>query len=95
MPNSEDSSVATIHPVTDEQHPRRGRPQKVINKAYLQEVAHPSRGISKKKLAGVLGIHRNTLKKKLDESGIRFKYSLIENADLDALIKAYKAKNPV
>lgn len=80
--------------MTNEQHPRRGRPRKVINEAYLREATHPSRGISKTKLAGVLGIHRNTLKKKLDELGIHLKYSSIEDAGLDVLIKAYKVKKP-
>ena len=72
----------------------RGRPQKVVNKAYLEEAAHPSRNISKTKLARALGIHRNTLKKKLDESGISFEYSSIEDVDLDTLVKAYKVKKP-
>ena len=72
----------------------QGRPQKVVNKAYLEEAAHPSRNISKTKLARALGIHRNTLKKKLDESGISFEYSSIEDVDLDTLVKAYKVKKP-
>jgi len=46
------------------------------------------------RLARVLGIHRNTLKKKLDKLGIHFKYSSIEKSDLDALVKAYKVKKP-
>ena len=94
-PASESLSIATIHPVTVERHPqRRGRPQKVVNKAYLQEATHPSRSISKTQLARVLGIHRNTLKKKMDEAGVHLKYSLIENADLDVLVRTFKAQKP-
>jgi len=88
-------SVITIHPLTTESClQRRGRPNKVINQAYLQEAAHPSRNISKTQLARALGIHRNTLKKKMDEFGIRSGYSLIEDIDLDTLIRAYKIKKP-
>jgi hypothetical protein len=80
--------------VTNEQHSRRGRPNKVINEAYLREAAHPSRNISKTRLAKALGVHRNTVKKKMDELGISFGYSSIEDADLDMLVKAYKVKKP-
>jgi len=95
IPDSEASYVAVIHPVTNEQHlRRRGRPRKVVDEAYLREAAHPSRNISKTQLARVLGIHRSTLKKNMDKFGIHFKYSSIEDADLDALVRAYKVKKP-
>ena len=81
--------------MTNEQYPRRrGRPRKVINEAYLREAAHPSRNISKTQLARTLGVHRNTIKNKMDEFGICSKYSSIEDADLDTLVKAYKVKRP-
>lgn len=73
---------------------RRGRPRKVINKEYLHEAAHPSRSISKIQLARALGIHRDTLKKKMDEFGVHFRYSSIEDMDLDTLVKAYKVQKP-
>jgi len=81
--------------VTNEQHlQQRGRPRKVVDEAYLREVAHPSRNISKTQLARVLGIHRSTLKRNMDEFGIHFEYSSIEDADLDALVRTYKVKKP-
>lgn len=95
MFGSEGISVAAIHPVTTEWHPwRRGHPRKVVDEAYLREAAHPSRNISKRKLARVLAIHQNTLKKKMDGHGINFGYSTIEDPDLDMLVKAYKARKP-
>ena len=91
---SEGTSIATIHPVTIENRQQRGCPRKVIDGAYLQEAAHSSRNISKTQLARALGIHRNTLKRKMDESGVYSGYSLIEDMDLDALVRAYKAQKP-
>ena len=92
--DSEESSVASIHPMTSERRPQRGRPCKVINEAYLREAAHPSQSISNVKLAKALGIHRCTLKKRMDELGIHRKYSAIEDGDLDLFIKDYKMKKP-
>jgi hypothetical protein len=95
MFGSENTSIAAVHPVTVERHScERGRPRKVIDAAYLREAMHPSRGISKTQLAMALGIHRNTLKKRMDESGVYYKYSSIEDRDLDALVKAYKDQKP-
>ena len=94
MPDSEGMSITIIHPVTTEQHPQRGRPSKFIDEAYLREAAHPSRKISKTRLARTLGIHRNTLKKELDRLGVHFEYSTIEDTNLDVLVKAYKVKKP-
>ena len=92
--DSEELSVASIHPMTSEHHPQWGHPCKVINEAYLWEAAHPSRSISNVKLAKALGIHRCTLKKRMDELGIHRKYSAIEDGDLDLFIKDYKMKKP-
>ena len=95
MPHSENSSVVTVHPVTIEHRPKqRGPPLKVIHKAYLQEAIHPSRNLPKTKLARVLGVHRNTLKKKMDEAGVRSEYSSIEDENLDMLVAAYKTQKP-
>jgi hypothetical protein len=87
--------VAAIQPVTIErQLQRRGRPRKIINEVYLREAIHPSHSISKTQLARVLGIHRNTLKKRMDESGVHLNYSSIEDVDLEMLVKAYKVQKP-
>jgi hypothetical protein len=91
---SDGSSTISICPVTIEHHPRKGRPRKTIDEAYLREAIHPSRNIPKTKLAKVLGVHRNTLKKKMDEFGIDCKYSAIADGDLDSLVKEYKVKKP-
>ena len=84
----------SIHPVTTEHHSQRGRPRKVINEEYLQEALHPSRSIPRTKLAKALKIHRNTLKRRIDELGIYCAYSTIRDTDLDLLVRAYKTKKP-
>lgn len=71
--DSEGRSIAAIHPVTTEWDPQqRGHLCKVVNEAYLWEAVHPSQNISKRKLARVLEIHWNTLKKKKDKHRIHF-----------------------
>ena len=77
-----------------EHHSQRGHPHKVIDIEYLQEALHPSRNISRTKLAKVLGIHRKTLKRRIDDIGISCDYSTIRDLDLDSLIREYKAKKP-
>lgn len=91
---SEGPSIISICPVTTECRSQRGRPCKVINEAFLREAIHPSRNIPKTKLAKLLGMHRNTLAKKMDGLGIHCKYSTIVDTDLDSLVKEYKAKKP-
>jgi hypothetical protein len=81
--------------MTIDHHPkRRGRPRKNINAEYLWEAMHPSRCIPKTQLARALGVHRNMLKKRMDESGLHTKYSSIADPDLDTLVRAYKMQKP-
>lgn len=87
-------STVYVQPVTTERHPRRGRPRKLVDEAYLREAFHPSRSISKTKLAKALRLHRNTIKRKLDEIGIQRRYSAIPDADLDLLVRDYRTKKP-
>jgi len=83
-----------VCPVTTEYRPQRGCPRKTIHEEYLREALHPSRNIPRTKLAKALKVHRNTLKRRIDDLGIRCDYSTIEDPDLDLLIKGYKAKKP-
>lgn len=80
--------------MTTEHCPQRGRTRKAINEEYLREALNPSRNIPRTKLARVLGVHRNTLKRRINDLGISCDYSAIRDADLDLLIKGYKLKKP-
>ncbi|KAJ3858764.1 hypothetical protein EV359DRAFT_26509, partial [Lentinula novae-zelandiae] len=46
------------------------------------------------KLASCLGIHRRTLRTRLKENGIDYRFCPITNQDLDKLIKCFKETNP-
>jgi Bacterial regulatory protein, Fis family len=45
-------------------------------------------------LAKVLGLHRNTLRRRLKEAGMSREFSTITNANLDELLRAYKQRRP-
>ena len=83
----------SIHPVTTEGH-QWGCPHKFINREYLREALHPSRSIPRTKLAKALKIHRNTLKRRIDDLGIDCDYSAIEDTELDSLVREYKTRKP-
>ena len=80
--------------MSTEYRPQRGRPRKAVNEEYLREALHPSRNIPRTRLAKALNIHRNTLKKRIDDLRICCDYSAIEDAGLDLLVKGYKVKKP-
>ncbi|KAG6835622.1 hypothetical protein H0H93_016422 [Arthromyces matolae] len=72
----------------------RGRPRKVINAQLLQEAMHPSRRISQAKLAKLLGIHRHTLRKRLHEEKIDYRFSDLSDHDLDQHVKEFRVQRP-
>ena len=95
LTNSTRSDGSTsIHPVTIEHRHQRGRPRKVTNEEYLREALDPSRNLPRTKFAKALGVHRNTLKRRIDDLGICCDYSTIGDAELDLLVKGYKVKKP-
>ena len=71
-----------------------GRPRKLVNPDYLQEAMSHTRQITFTELAGVLGIHRNTLRLHMKRHGIECKYSQLSNGDLDNLIMEFKKQRP-
>jgi len=94
LTNTHSDGSTPVRPVTTEHCPQRGRTRKAINEEYLREALNPSRNIPRTKLARVLGVHRNTLKRRINDLGISCDYSAIRDADLDLLIKGYKLKKP-
>jgi hypothetical protein len=80
--------------VTIEPTGQPGRPRKVIDAEFLQEVSTTYRHIKLTELAKVLGLHRNTLHRYLKEAGVSREFSTISNANLDELLRVYKQKRP-
>lgn len=73
---------------------RQGRPSKSISTAFLKNAFNPSRNISITKIASVLGVHRNTLSRKLRETGIQRRYSEISDQELQAIIREFRIERP-
>lgn len=71
-----------------------GRPEKNIDSAFLAEALSAKRNISLKALAKSLRIHRNTLRQKIKACGLSKEFNSLSNADLDTLIKNFKATKP-
>ncbi|OBZ70899.1 hypothetical protein A0H81_09541, partial [Grifola frondosa] len=91
---SDQSNIASIQPVVVRQTGHRGRPRKLINQTYLEEIMSPTRNISLSKLAKVLGTHRHTIHRNLKTYGLTRDYSAISNDELDLIVKTYKRKKP-
>lgn len=72
----------------------QGRPSKTVNTKFLKNAFNSSRNISVTKVASVLGIHRNTLARKLKEAGIERKFSEISDAELEAMIREFRQERP-
>lgn len=73
---------------------RQGRPAKNINEAFLRNAFLPRRNVSITKLAKGLGIHRNTLTRKLKIVGIEKKYSDITDEELRSIVEEFRVDNP-
>lgn len=73
---------------------RPGRPSKVINRSILQNALSPSRNISKRQLAKLFNVNRNTLNKYTKLYGITKSYSTITNQALDTIVRQYLRERP-
>lgn len=92
---SESSKVSQIEVITTRKSGRRGRPRKVISKAFLAEAFKPGRNISVSKLSSSLRVHRNTLKNYMRLYKLqRQPFSTISDSSLDAIVRQYKDKRP-
>lgn len=90
------SHLATLDVVHEDHSGRRGRPAKTINPVYLEQATSPSHNIPARHLARVLGVHRNTLRRKLRQCGLsgRRKFDAMTDGQLDTIVKAYKLLKP-
>ncbi len=71
-----------------------GRPQKIIDVTWLSAASSAERNITLKKIAGILNIHRNTLRNYLKRRGLQRRYSTMSDDDLDTLICLFKVQKP-
>lgn len=91
---SERDQIEFLEPVVEEQSGTRGRPKKHIDPEYLKEATGSHRNIKLGTLAAALGVHRNTLRKRMRELGILKAFDTLSDDELDQLTREYKIKKP-
>ena len=89
-----DHNVYIPQPITVVHTGQRSCLLKIIDLAYLKEATATSHNIKLTKLVQVLGIHRNMLHIYIKKHGIKHTHSTSSNAELDQLIRQFKAKCP-
>ena len=67
---------------------------KQLNSDWVRDAVSGTRRITLALLAGLLGIHRNTLRYKLRGLGLQKRFSSLTDTDLDRIIKIYKRHHP-
>jgi hypothetical protein len=94
MDSSSSSHVTQVEPVTVVRTGRPGRPRKLINKDWLAEGTRAAHGISQRQLAHALGLHHNTVNNYKKLHNINTEFSEITDAELDGIVRQYKAEKP-
>lgn len=80
--------------VQTEQTGAPGRPKKVVDVLWLANAVAPNRRITQKRLAQILGIHRNTLRARLKEKGLAPKFITLTDRELEIIVKMFKIYKP-
>lgn len=92
-------SSSILHLAVLEKHnfpaPRkRGRPPVKLNEVFLRKAFNTKHHIPITKLSKAIGVHRNTLARKLRELGISRSFTEISDAELETLIREYREEKP-
>lgn len=74
--------------------PSGGRPTKVIDPAWLQEATKNGRHITITKLAELVDMHRNTVRKKLKLTSTYTRFSDISDSQLDDIVRFFQRRRP-
>jgi hypothetical protein len=90
----QEDNVSYIKPVFTVHNGKPGRPRKVPDISYLEEALSPKRRITLTKLAKILNMHRHTLTHYLKVNKVNYKFATLPDADLDKLVKVFRATNP-
>ncbi|KAL0565395.1 hypothetical protein V5O48_016624, partial [Marasmius crinis-equi] len=69
---------------------KKGRPKLAINEEFLKNAMDPKLSMKVGDVSKLLGIARNTVKSRLREAGIDYKYTSITDEELDAITREYR-----
>ena len=92
--HSERDQIEFLQPVVESETERPGRPKKHIDPNYLKEATSANHNIKLSTLAAALGVHRNTLRKQMQELGVYKTFDDLSDDELDQLTSEYKMKKP-
>ncbi|TFY60474.1 hypothetical protein EVJ58_g5126 [Rhodofomes roseus] len=87
-------NVVVANPVTITRTGRRGRPKKVISKAWLEETFAPYRSITIQQAANALGVHWTTVSRYMRKYDISISYAPLSDEQVDQLVRAFKVERP-
>ncbi|KAJ7215589.1 hypothetical protein GGX14DRAFT_562803 [Mycena pura] len=88
----ERDEIELLAPVTEKRSGKRGRPKKDVDLDYLREATGSNRNIGVTRLADAIGVHRNTLSRKMRELGVDKRFDALDDDELDTVTRDYKAK---
>ncbi|KAF5338124.1 hypothetical protein D9758_015377 [Tetrapyrgos nigripes] len=92
--HQDDPRVDFLQPVTTVSTGKPGRPRKEINVDLLLLVNSPKRQMRRKAFAQSIGVSPRTLRDRLKENNLNFKYSELTDDALDDLVKNYRNMHP-
>lgn len=87
--------MTEVKRVTRKARPGKGGvPQVFVSENLLREAVRGDRNLSKTKIASLLGIHRNTLSRKMKEMGIEREFSNLNDEELDGIVQQFQEARP-
>ncbi|KAL0565644.1 hypothetical protein V5O48_016377 [Marasmius crinis-equi] len=92
--NRDERSIIYVDPVALAPAGRRGRPRKVIERKFLQEITSPKRSLRMNRVCAAINVSRNTLKSRMRDAGVDWKYSKVSNTTLDQITRNYRRSKP-
>ncbi|KAL0563200.1 hypothetical protein V5O48_018875 [Marasmius crinis-equi] len=85
----EQSHIHYSQPVQKFKTGQPGQPRLAIDPNFLEEAMAPKLSLKVVDVAKSLGVSTNTVKSRLREAGIKYKYTPLTNKDLDAITREY------
>lgn len=90
----ESSHIKPQNPISSGRTGKRERPRKIIDPDFLTEALDPRRRVKIRQLARKLNVHPHTLRSRLREAGVDYKFSSISNNELNKIVIEFRQQYP-